>query len=119
MYNRADYRTPRHSDPSRAAIFSAKARRKTKGLIKRELQNIQWVGGPLAEELNRDQGLNSLVLEWLKDHDTQIEVQSAYGWHRISAGKEGPGAFTLESYMPTRQQFEAITRIAEHIHSLD
>ena len=116
------------SDPPAPPMLGAEIERKTKGLVRRELQDFKWVGGfgsgPLVGALNADQALNSLVFECLKEPGVEIEVRPdrEAGCHRISVtNRPSPEDLerTTDLKRTRRSQFEALTRIAEHIHSLE
>ena len=105
--------------------MSAETKGNYKGLFSLKLQAFEWVGGLLAEDLNQDQPLNSVVFQWLEEPNVRLKVipDCEAGCYRIilaqSPVMDSWYIRDIPGIMPTRSQFQALTKIAEHVHSLE
>ncbi|MFQ5920960.1 MAG: hypothetical protein ACE5JV_02970 [Nitrososphaerales archaeon] len=82
----------------------ARTRKKTKGVIHKQVTDVWWEGGPIAKELNGDSQLRSLLTTvLLEENDIYIDPAESgvriYGdWkpeHKVKISKEAVEAFDI------------------------
>jgi len=99
----------------------------TKGLIRREVVDFKWVGGELADELNRDDALKEQLLQQLKTDvrdSVEISPDKKTGIVWITTTKAMPPfpksatPFSIpDDIMPSEMSFKSYNAIARHIRN--
>lgn len=87
----------------------ARTRKKTKGVIHKTITDVWWEGGIIADQLNRDVPLNSLLKEVLLE-EGEIYIDPVENCVRI----HGEWKFEYELEM-SKKALEAYNTIAAHV----
>lgn len=105
----------------------ARMKLQTKGLISRKVVDFKWVGGELADELNRDDALKEQLLQQLKTDlrdSVEISPDKKAGIIWITTTKAMPPfpksatPFSIpDDIMPSEMSFESYNAIARHIRN--
>jgi len=105
----------------------ARMKLQTKGLIRREVVDFKWVGGELADELNRDDALKKQLLQQLKiDVQDSVEIspdkKAGIVWitttQAMSPFPKSATPFSIpHDIMPSETSFESYNAIARHIRN--
>ena len=103
----------------------ARMKIQTKGLIRRTVVDFKWVGGELADELNRDDALKEQLLQQLKTDvrdSVEISPDKKAGIVWITTTKAMPPfpksatPFSIpDDIMPPEMSFKSYNAIARHI----
>ena len=107
---------------------STRMRIETKGLLGREIIDLKWVGGELAEQLNRDKVLKEQLLQQLKANGSEsIEIspdkKAGVVWitttKHVSPFPKSTMPFSIpDDIMPSEARFKLYTTIAKYIRKL-
>lgn len=95
-----------------AESLIAQTRKKTKGVIHKEIIDVWWEGGRMAEELNRDDNLKTLLKEVLLEED-EIYVDPTENCIRVYGGWKGEQKVEI-----SKKTLEAYNIIAGHVKKL-
>ena len=105
----------------------ARMKLQTKGLIRRQVVDFKWVGGALANDLNRDDELKTQLLQQLKiDVRDSVEIspdkKAGIVWITttkvMSPFPESATPFSIpDDIMPSETSFESYNAIARHIRN--
>jgi len=105
----------------------ARMKIQTRGLIRRKVVDFKWVGGELADELNRDDALKEQLLQQLKTDvrdSVEISPDKKAGIVWITTAKTMPPfpksatPFSIPyDIMPSEMSFESYNAIARHIRN--
>jgi len=105
----------------------ARMKIQTKGLIRREVVDFKWVGGELADELNRDDELKKQLLQQLEiDVRDSVEIspdkKAGIVWitttQAMSPFPKSATPFSiLDDIMPSETSFKSYNAIARHIRN--
>jgi len=112
--------------------LQVKVKPNRKGLLSREIVNYRWEGGELAQRLNGDPELRSMLLRDGLNQLPDIEVRAHGKPRRVSGIGKPPPAFldaqaafkpcvritNTRANLPIREAFEIYNRIAQHVHSV-
>ncbi len=87
--------------------FLARAQLQTKGhFASKRVTGVQWIGGALADELNSDDTLKTMMIK-LPYHDAQISIEPTKGGIRIHGKWKDSYEFSM-----TKELFAVYDRIA-------
>jgi hypothetical protein len=99
--------------------LKAKLKKKTKGLLSKEIMGVSWEGGRLAAKLNSDLDLNATIMKFITSQDElKIEPDKKKNIIRIifSRPSEGHSGFLqgykLERNMLPQEAVDVIDKIA-------
>jgi len=112
--------------------LQVKVKPNRKDFLSREIVSYRWEGGELAQRLNGDPELRSMLLREGLNQLPDIEVRAHGKPRRIPMIGKPPQAFldaqaafkpcvritNTRAELPTREAFEIYDRIAQHIHSV-
>jgi hypothetical protein len=106
----------------------ARIKIQTKGLIRRQVVDFKWVGGELADELNRDDKLRKQLLQQLKidvQDSVEISPDKKAGIVWITTTQAMPPfptsatPFSIpDDIMPSETSFKSYNAIAKHIRNI-
>lgn len=111
--------------------LEAKVKPDRKGFLGREIVSYRWEGGELAQRLNDDPELRSMLPREWSNQSPDIEVRAHVKPRRIPMIGKPPQEFldaqaafnpcvritNTRANLPTREAFEIYDRIAQNIHS--
>jgi hypothetical protein len=115
-------------DEKALKALEAKTNSKSKGLFKKELVDFEWVGGGIADVLNKDTSLknpilNELIAAKTMGFDADIWIRKLSPPHfkttgimiLTTVGTFGNEKKTTPLLLPPKDAFRAYDRIAKHI----
>ena len=95
-----------------AESLIAQTRKKTKGVIHKEIIDAWWEGGRMAEVLNHDNNLKALLKEVLLEED-KIYIDPTANCVRVYGGWKGEQTVEI-----SKKTLEAYNIIAGHVKNL-
>lgn len=104
-----DYAVKGHVEGKEESV-TAKTKARRKGVFRKQVVDFTWIGGEIADLLNKDQSLKELILEeqMLKYSDIEIKPDTKKRYVRIhTKGKR-----------PSEKVFEGYNAIAKHLRQL-
>lgn len=102
-------------------FLKAKTKQKKKGIIYRELVDVQWVGSQLADNLNHDSELKKILLQMFKEQKNLkiiINPMIKNGFVIITKTPIGTRTFSPYPMQITHFDINLFNSISVHIHDL-